>query len=98
MLAAAWIAAAIHTSLTMRRYGRRFWVWLAICVLLSVIPAVVVSYVEYFRRLREHRSGLASAPRRCPHCGSLLSGATRQVGGEEICDNCGMVVGEDRIA
>ena len=98
ILAAGWVFAALHTAASMRRYGRRFWVWLVICLLCSIIPAAVVSYIDHFRQMRREHREIAAPPRRCPHCGALITGPGREVGGERICDDCGMVVGADDVA
>lgn len=95
VFAAAWTAAALHCGLSMRRRGRRWWVWFIISMLCTVIPATIVSYVDYFRELRRSRQG-GSEVERCRHCGELLSGTNlRHVAGQTICAACGMVVGED---
>jgi hypothetical protein len=97
VLAAAWVAAALHASLSMRRYGRRWWVWFLISLFFTVIPAAVVSYVDYFRQRRRRADG--AAPARCPHCGADLDETeARRVGGSRICGRCGMTLSDERYA
>lgn len=99
ILAALWVGIALHTGLSMRRYGRRWWVWFAICVFATVIPATVVSYLAYRRELRRQREKGAAAYLQCPHCGSVLAGRERRrVGGKSVCPNCDMVLGEEHYA
>ncbi len=96
MLAAVWTMAALHTGLSMRRSGRRWWVWLLISLVLTVIPAVVMSYVDYFRQRRGEREGGISE---CRHCGELMVPRNlRRVAGQTICAACGMVIEQDVIA
>ena len=95
LLAALWVALALHTALAMRRNGRRWWVWFIVSVLLTVIPAAVVSYVDYFAQLRRRRERAAEGGenRRCPHCAAELTERdVRRVGGKLICARCGMVI------
>ena len=100
IVAAAWIGAAVHTGLAMRRYGRRWWAWVLISLCFSVLPAAIVSYVDYFRQLRRHRqAGGARRVTRCPHCGAVLAcEQVRRVGGHDVCPRCGMVMGEETRA
>ena len=98
LLAVVWVAIALHAGLSMRRSGRRWWVWFLIAVFASVLPAAVVSYVDYFRGLRERRRrpGRAEPAGRCPHCGAPLTGdQVRHVGASGVCGHCGMVLDED---
>ena len=100
IMALAWVAAAAHTALAMRRYGRRAWVWFLICLFLSVLPAAVVSYVDYFRQLGRYRAqqGLRRVVR-CHHCGAVVRREElRLVGGHDVCPRCGMVIGGDEHA
>jgi len=64
MLIVLWLGIALHTGLTMRRYGRRWWVWFILSAFLTVIPAVVVSYLEHFRALRRYHDQIAARARR----------------------------------
>jgi len=64
MLVVLWLGVALHTALTMRRYGRRWWVWFIVSTFLTVVPAVVVSYVEHFRALRQYHDQVAARARR----------------------------------
>ena len=99
VFAVAWTASALHCGLSMRRHGRRWWVWFLISLLGSMIPAVIVSHVDYFRELRRRRHGPAAGAERCRHCGQPLTGTNvRHVAGQTICAACGMVVGDDLIA
>lgn len=94
-----WVAIALHTALAMRRYGRRWWVWLPISIVFSAIPALIVSLVDYLRHVRRQRDELAGGPPRCRHCGELLTSRNlRQVGGHSICAGCGMVVETEDLA
>jgi len=94
LLGAMWVALALHTALGMRRNGRRWWVWFIVSVLLTVIPAAVVSYMDYFAQLRRQRDRAAGGEsRRCPHCAAELTDRdVRRVGGKLICARCGMVI------
>ncbi len=111
LLAAAYVLVALHAGLSMRRYGRRWWLWFVLSVLLTVIPAVVCSYVEYFRQVRRQREALhppAGGVGRCRHCGAVLTGepgrsaaATVPTGGapgQPKCPRCGMPAEEDNVA
>ena len=101
IVAVAWVGIALHTGLAMRRYGRRWWVWFLISVCFTVVPATVVSYVEYFRQLRRHRAEQArlSGRVRCPHCRAVLTGdELRQAGGRAVCPRCNMVIDDDPCA
>jgi len=88
-----WVALALHTSLTMRRYGRRWWVWFIVSVFLTVLPAAVVSYVEYFRRTRQ-----TPLRPRCDRCGAALAGSATDRDGEDVCPHCGATVTTQRRA
>jgi hypothetical protein len=98
ILAGVYLALAAHTAWSMRRAGRRFWLWLAISVLATPAPATIVAFYDYFRSLAaQHRAGSTHrpGPGRCLHCGGLLEGNTRRVAGREICNNCNLAVDED---
>jgi len=102
ILLAGWVLMALHTSLAMRRYGRRWWVWFLISVFCSVIPAAIVSYIEYFRRLRQaDREGLARRGRvQCPHCGAILDGSDLPgaEAGAGHCPRCNGIIDHSRLA
>ncbi len=53
LIGAMWVLMALHTGLSMRRLGRRWWVWFAICLFCTAIPAAVVSYLDHLRQLRQ---------------------------------------------
>jgi hypothetical protein len=55
ILALIWVAMAFHTGLSMRRLGRRWWVWAVITLLASPVPAAIISFVDYRRALRRRR-------------------------------------------
>ena len=80
-LAVVWVVVALHAALAMRRFRRRWWVWFALSVFLTVIPAVVCSYVEYFRELRRRRRASEAGSRRpqrdAPGRDSVQPGARR---------------------
>lgn len=98
LLAAAWVGAALHAGLSMRRHGRRWWVWFLICVFLTVIPATVVSYLDYRRQLqRQHQAG--GAWLRCPHCGNVVPRRElRRAGGSAVCPRCDMAIHNEHYA
>jgi len=100
LLAAVWVAAAVHTGVAMRRYGRRWWVWMLISLAFSPLPAAVVAYFDFFRRLRASRRAAARATDegrpghlRCPHCGAvILPAEITRVAGRDACPRCRMVI------
>jgi len=112
ILAVVWTGAALHTALIMRRHGRRWWVWFAVSLFLTTIPAAVCSYVDYFRELRRQRQAGGGAPdreppRRCRHCGAVLPDEQDAPGapsreprpaGQATCPNCGMAIADEDIA
>lgn len=98
IVGAIYLALAAHTAWSMRRAGRRFWLWLIMSVLATPVPATIVSFYDYFRYLAKRQSPgktRPGGPGRCPHCGGLLEGNTRSVAGRKICNNCNLAVDED---
>ena len=107
---AMWLALALHTGLSMRRYGRRWWVWFLISAFFSVIPATIMSYVEYFRALDRQRGrsaggqgGRGGQPagrrRRCEHCGELIGPDDLiRRGGAALCPRCKLPVSQEDVA
>ena len=89
-LAVVWVVVALHAALAMRRFRRRWWVWFVLSVFLTVIPAVVCSYVEYFRELRRRRRAFEAGSRRprrdAPGRDSVQPGAARR------CRHCGALL------
>ncbi|HET6427862.1 MAG TPA: hypothetical protein VFJ30_05605 [Phycisphaerae bacterium] len=102
ILLAGWVAMALHTALAMRRRGRRWWLWLLISVAFSVIPAAIVSYVDYFRQLRRADRTGAAGDRwlQCPHCGAVLrrSDLPGAEAGAGHCPRCNGIIDESRLA
>ena len=91
ILAVVWVGVAMHAGLSMRRYGRRWWVWFWVSTVLTVIPAAVCSYVEYFRELRrQQRLAQAGAPGQEPAAGDEAA----PDGGAGRCPHCGAVLAE----
>lgn len=90
-----WGLAAVHYAIAMRRLGRRWWAWFIISMLCSIVPAAIVSILDYRRIARQRRELLASV-RRCPHCGSVLThpDKPRRLAGRCVCDHCNMVLPE----
>lgn len=100
-LALLWVGIALHAGLSMRRYGRRWWVWFVVSVFFTLIPAAIVSCVEYSRELRRHREDQAAGARylQCPHCRAVLSRRDlRHAGGNALCPNCNMVIADEHYA
>jgi len=98
-MAAGWAGIALHTGLSMRRYGRRWWVWFIISLLFSAIPAVIVSHVEYYRQLGRTGRGSDESPLRCPHCrGELTRADMLSAGGSDVCPNCKMIIEDQHYA
>ncbi len=93
----AWVGAALHTAVAMRRYGRRAWVWFVISLFCTFVPAAIVSYVDYFRLVRKANAdrGRARRARQCPHCGAQLTARDlRRAGDSYVCPNCRRPVDE----
>lgn len=109
ILACIYLALALHTAISMGRYGRRWWLWFILSVLFTPLPAAVVSCVDYVRKLLERQRSLyqveppedqlPDAVRRCPHCRTVLAGAKpRAVAGKSVCPKCGMALDSDELA
>jgi len=98
LLAVLWVALALHAAIGLRRYGRRWWVWFIISVFLTVIPATIVSYIEYFRRRQRELSAAGVKHVRCRHCGAVLAERDLvRAGGNAVCPNCQMVIGDEHL-
>ena len=98
ILVACWVGVALHRGLAMRRYGLRWWVWFVISVFCTVIPAVIVSYREEARLVRESHDESARARREgeCPHCGATLTRRDiRRMEGIQRCARCKGVLEAD---
>lgn len=102
VLAFLWVAAGFNAGWSLRRSGRRWWLWFIISVLFSVIPAAVVAYVDYFRQLARYRAQkrlVAMGAPRCPHCGRPMSPRDlRRAGGQAVCPHCGMTFDDTTVA
>jgi len=114
ILAAMWVGAALHTSLAMRRYGRRWWLWFVLSLLLTVVPAAVVAHVDFFRELRRQQRLAATGGdgvRRCRHCGAVLTDGGAHTGrsgssgpdptdeaAPAVCPHCGMALEDEHLA
>lgn len=102
ILLVLWVGMALHTSLAMRRYGRRWWVWFLISVFCSVIPAAVVSHLDYLRQLRRARQEQAAdrGATQCPHCRMVLR-RSEMIGAEEgppHCPRCNGIIDDRHLA
>jgi hypothetical protein len=114
LLGAVWVLLAGHTAVSMARYGRRGWVWFLITLVLTPVPAAVVSCADWFVSLRRRQVSQRAgdiedeAPagdagdrpvRRCRHCGAVLAGQVgKRIGGRLLCPNCRLPVEEDQLA
>jgi hypothetical protein len=96
-----WVGIALHASLSLRRYGRRWWVWFILSVFFTLLPAAVVSCVEYSRALRRQRQEDAARAGylRCPHCRAVLNRQDLpRAGGNALCPHCNMVIADEHYA
>ena len=66
ILAVLWIGAALHMGATMRSIGRRWWVWFLLSLFVSVLPATIVYYVDWFGNFRRQQLLAQAGRRRTP--------------------------------
>jgi hypothetical protein len=96
---AVWTMIALHSGVSMRRYGRRWWVWFLIAFFFTALPALAVSLVEFIRSLTKGRQVPPQEQfDRCRHCGGPLPDYLPTRAGQPICPKCGMAVQTDRLA
>ena len=95
---AVWTLIALHSGLSMRRYGRRWWVWFLIAFCFTAVPALLVSLVEFLRQLGKGGQVPVEQFGRCRHCGGPLPEQLPSRAGQSVCPKCGMAVQTDRLA
>ena len=109
--AATYVATAVRAAMAAGRFGRRWPVWLAITLLGTAIPAMIVFYRDAKRKMREMPARVVQPPEeekqpapapqrvtRCPHCGALFGRSEMPPGPVKTCPRCRMRLDEVNLA
>ena len=107
VLLLCYLAACLHTAFRMAKTGRNFWLWLAVSVFLTSIPATLMLIYDQYRRSFPKIAPKPDRPRRgrgpstkpCRHCGhSIAPGEVDRIGGVSECPNCHLPIDRDPVA
>jgi len=100
LMVACYLAICVRMALRMRRAGRNFWLWLAVTICFTGIPAVLVYFHDRMKQLqspprRRSRPAASNATSRCRHCGRRYRGdEVDDLDGVATCPNCHLPLDE----
>jgi len=96
LLALLYIISCYRTARSMAGGGRSFWRWFLITIVVTAIPAMIITSRDRMKALKpQSRANL----KQCPHCGQLIDpNDADNTLYEGFCPGCRLRYEEDKFA